>query len=74
MKCRTCGAKLEKVVTQLPFKVNGESIVIVKDLPVMQCSSCQEYLLEDAVMARVEELLKKADTAIELKIVRYAAA
>lgn len=74
MKCRTCGAKLEKVVTQLPFKVNGESIVIVKDLPVMQCSSCQEYLLEDEVMARVEELLKKADTAIELKIVRYAAA
>ena len=74
MKCRTCGAKLEKVVTQLPFKVNGESIVIVKDLPVMQCSSCQEYLLEDEVMARVEELLKKADTAIELEIVRYAAA
>ena len=74
MKCRTCGAKLEKVVTQLPFKVNGESIVIVKDLPVMQCSSCQEYLLEDEVMARVEELLKKAGTAIELKIVRYAAA
>ena len=74
MKCRTCGAKLEKVVTQLPFKVNGESIVIVKDLPVMQCSSCQEYLLEDEVMARVEELLKKADTAIELEIVRYAVA
>ena len=74
MKCRTCGAKLEKVVTQLPFKVNGESIVIVKDLPVMQCSGCQEYLLEDEVMARVEELLKKADTATELEIVRYAAA
>lgn len=74
MKCRLCGAKLEKVVTQLPFKVSEQTIVIVKDLPVMQCSRCQEYLLEDEVMARVEELLKKADTAIELEIVRYAAA
>jgi len=74
MKCTVCGAKLEKVVTQLPFKVSGESIVIIKDLPVLQCPNCQEYLLEDEVMARVEELLKKADTAIELEIVRYAAA
>ncbi len=74
MKCTVCGAKLEKVVTQLPFKVSGESIVIIKDLPVLQCPNCQEYLLEDAVVAKVEELLKKADTATELEIVRYAAA
>lgn len=73
MKCRVCGAKLEKVITQLPFKVSEQTIVIVKDLPVLQCRNCQEYLLEDEVMARVEELLRKADNATELEIVRYAA-
>ena len=38
-----------------------------------QCSNCQEYLIEDAVMAEVESLLSKVGDDAELEVVRYAA-
>jgi hypothetical protein len=61
------------LTTDLPFKVSEMTIVILKGLPVLQCDNCMEYLLEDSVMRRVEELLERADTAAELEIIRYAA-
>lgn len=73
MKCRVCGANLEEVVTQLPFKISEQTIVIVKDAPALQCRNCQEYAIEDEVMAKIDHLLSTVDTAAELEIVRYAA-
>jgi YgiT-type zinc finger domain-containing protein len=73
MKCHVCGSKLERLVTDLPFKVSETSIVILKDLPLLQCDNCCEYFLEDSVMGRVEEILDKVDSAAELEIIRYAA-
>lgn len=61
------------VVTDLPFKVQQQSIVILKDLPVWQCSGCQEYLLEDQVLTQVDRLLGRVEAGTELEIVRYAA-
>jgi hypothetical protein len=48
-------------------------IVIVKQLPVLQCGACREYLIEEAVMERVDGMPERADTAAELEVVRYAA-
>lgn len=73
MRCIICGSKLSPLTTDLPFKVSEMTIVILKGLPVLQCDNCMEYLLEDAVMRRVEEILQGADTAAELEIIRYAA-
>jgi len=73
MKCCVCGSKLKPLITDLPFKVSETSIAILKGLPVLQCDNCREYLLDDLVMSRVEEILQKADTAAELEIIRYAA-
>lgn len=73
MNCHVCGAKLRAAVTDLPFKTNERSIVIVKGLPVLQCDNCREFLIEDPVMERVESVLAKADADVELEIVRYAA-
>ncbi len=73
MKCRVCGSHMRAVVTNLPFKVNEVSIIILKDLPVFQCESCSEYLLEDGVMNRVDELLGRVDSAAELEVIKYAA-
>lgn len=73
MKCHICGSDMVAVKTDLPFKVSETTIVIVKALPVLQCESCSEYLLEDAVMQRVDEILEKADMQAELEIIRYAA-
>ena len=73
MKCRTCGSDMKSYPTNLPFKVNETTIVILKDLPVIQCNNCEEYLLEDQVMQRVEKILEKVDSSAELEVIRYAA-
>ncbi len=73
MRCSVCGSKLRHLITDLPFKVSDTSIVILKGLPVLQCDNCREYLLDDLVMNRVEEILQRADAAAELEIIRYAA-
>jgi YgiT-type zinc finger domain-containing protein len=73
MKCHVCGSKMTQVVTNIPFKVDQSTIIILKDIPVFQCDGCAEFLLDDPVMKRVDEILGKVDTSAELEVIRYAA-
>ncbi|MEX0702027.1 MAG: YgiT-type zinc finger protein [Planctomycetales bacterium] len=73
MKCHVCGEALEPVVTDLPFKLSDRTIVVIRDLPVLQCRSCPEYLFEDAVMSRVAEILERTGDEAELEVVKFAA-
>lgn len=73
MKCRLCGSTMGPKITNLPFKVKETTIVILKDLPVLQCGNCSEYLLDDSVLERVDKILEKVDTAAELEVIKYAA-
>jgi YgiT-type zinc finger domain-containing protein len=71
-RCGVCGAELAAITTDLPFKVREPGIVILKGVPVWQCARCPQYLLEDEVLARVDDILRRAAGAIELEVVRYA--
>jgi YgiT-type zinc finger domain-containing protein len=73
MKCHVCGSKMQKVTTDIPFKANQSTIVIMKDLPVYECENCSEHLLDDPVLKRVEKIIKNVDTAAELEVIKYAA-
>ena len=73
MKCITCGSSLRSVQSDLPFKVSEHSIVILKNLPVLQCDNCGEYSIEDPIYRRVEEILADVDASAELEIIRFAA-
>ena len=73
MRCYNCGENLEKIFSDMPFKVSNESVVIIKRLPILQCPNCQEYLLEDPVMQKVEEKLSNVSTTAELEILKYVA-
>jgi hypothetical protein len=53
--------------------VSDRTIVILKDLPVEQCEACSEYLIGDAVLAKVERLLSGVDASVELEIIPFAA-
>jgi YgiT-type zinc finger domain-containing protein len=64
---------MKSITTDLPFKTNVTTIVIMKELPVIQCVGCSEYLLDDPVLERVDAIIKKVDTAAELEVIRYAA-
>lgn len=70
--CHNCGGKLKKVITDLPFKIKDNSIVIIKKLPVLQCLNCNEYLIEDSVMEKVDCILSKIDKTAEVEILSYA--
>ncbi len=73
MICHVCGAEMNRITTDLPFKLRDNGIVVVRDLPVIQCSSCREYLLDDAVMEQVEGILNRAGKSIEFEVVKFAA-
>lgn len=73
MRCRICGGAMEKRVTDLPFKINDTSIVIVRALPVLQCRQCGETELENSTMLQVDRLLTAVDRSAELEVIRYAA-
>jgi YgiT-type zinc finger domain-containing protein len=68
-----CGFDMERVATNLPFKVKETTIIILKDLPASECNNCKEYLLEDHVVERMDKILESIDTAAELEVIRYAA-
>jgi YgiT-type zinc finger domain-containing protein len=72
MICHNCGGRLDKRITNLPFKISDNSIVIIKELPVLQCVNCNEYLIEDAVMEKVDAILNKIDRTTELEVLSYA--
>ena len=73
MKCTVCGGHLEPATTDLPFKVSTTTIVVVRNVPVLQCRSCTEYLLEDEPFARIEGLLRNVAPGAELEVIQYAA-
>jgi YgiT-type zinc finger domain-containing protein len=73
MRCTVCGGDLTATRTDLPFKVSETAIVILKDLPVLECRRCPEYLIEDSVLSRVDQILARVDSSAELEIIRYAA-
>ena len=73
MTCHVCGSPMTSTLTDLPFKVSEQTIIIVKELPVWQCDGCPEYLIDDPVMQRVDELLATVNSSAELEVIRYAA-
>jgi len=73
MKCHVCGGEMQAIVTDLPFKLSRKTIVIFKELPVVQCERCSEYVLEDRVLERVDVMLGKVSEDAELKVLKFAA-
>ena len=73
MKCHNCGGEFESVITDLPFKTGAHSIIIIKDLPVMQCGNCNEFMIEDLVMGTVDRIIDMTEKNAEVEVLRYAA-
>lgn len=73
MRCTVCGGELKSTKADLPLRVGDATIVILKGLPTLQCEQCPEYLLEDSVLERMDQILATVDSGAELEIIRYAA-
>ena len=64
---------MESLQTDLPFKLENNRIIVVKGIPVVQCTSCNEYVIDDPVMETLEHLFQSMDEAAELEIRSFAA-
>ena len=73
MQCTVCGATLRTTTSDLPFKIREHTIVILKNLPVLECTNCVQYLIADREFSRVEQMLAQVNGAAELEILRYVA-
>jgi YgiT-type zinc finger domain-containing protein len=73
MKCHVCGTSMTRVVSDLPFRVNRSVMIILRDLPLMECTECSAYAFEDRVMERVHEIVERLRSPSHLDVIRYAA-
>ncbi len=71
MKCHVCGASMTRVVSDLPFRVNRSVMIILRDLPLLDCSECGAYAFEERVMERVREIVQKLRSPSHLDAVLY---
>ena len=74
MKCHVCGGRLKPSVSDFPFRLSTTTIVVIKQLPTLECADCSELSIEDPVMEKVESLLEHTDAATELVVITYPAA
>ena len=73
MRCSVCGSGMSAHVTDLPFKVSDTAIVVVRGVPVMQCMTCNEFLIAHPDMQRIEVILSHTRPGAELEVTRFAA-
>jgi hypothetical protein len=46
-------------------------MIILRDLPLLECGECFAYALEDTVMERVHEIVERLDSPSHLDAVLY---
>ena len=73
MKCHVCGTLMTRVVTDLPFRVDRSVMIILRELPLIECRECSAYAFEERVMERVHEIVERLRSPAHLDAVRYAA-
>ena len=57
MRCNVCGAEMRSTKSDLPLKMTEQTIVILKSRPILHCENCAQYLIEDAVLGRIDKIL-----------------
>ena len=75
MTCPKCGGtQIEEQVTDLPFKLDAQKILVVKQVPANVCDSCGEIMLPDAVMEQIDRIIDQLQGLdSELEVVKFAA-
>ena len=73
MKRHICGDDMKPTVSDLPFRLGPTAIIVIKQLPVLECVNCAETSIEDQVMKKIENLLEPTDETTELAVIPYAA-
>jgi len=61
MICSLCKGSMIRDVTNLPFQMGEEYMVVVRGVPALVCNQCGEAFVEITTLRRVEQIVKKAE-------------
>jgi len=64
---------MTRVVSDLPFRVDRSVMIILRELPLIECRECSAYAFEERVMERVQEIVQRLKSPSHLEAVLYAA-
>ena len=60
MKCPLCKGEMVKVgKTNLPYEIDGEKIIVVRNVPALVCAQCGDAFVEIDILRKVEKILDK---------------
>ena len=72
MKCSICETELKEGETTLTFQMEGNKVIVVKDVPALICEECGEESIDIKDSRIVERLVRKAiDDGISMGFIEY---
>ena len=73
--CPVCGGSLQENLATIPFILESDTIVVIKDVPAEICSDCHEPFTAGHATDRVTALLHQLQALhSEVSVVTYAEA
>lgn len=61
MICPTCAGEMKSGKTNVPFELDGDKLIVVKDVPALVCLQCGDTFIEAPVLGVVEKLVDSAE-------------
>lgn len=72
MKCPLCKGKMVKSKTNLPYEMEEDHMVVVKDVPALVCRQCGDSFIEIDVLRVVERIVAVAEEdGVTFGFIRY---
>lgn len=70
MKCFYCKSEMSKDFTTHVVELKN-CIVIIKNVPCMKCTQCNETVISGSTLKKIDELLDKCENLTEVAIINY---
>lgn len=72
MTCFYCKGDMENGTTTYTAELEGQRIVVIKNVPCMKCSQCGETVISGTIAIELENILKKCrDIMTEVAVLNY---
>lgn len=60
MRCLLCKGKMVTGKTNLPYELDGEKIIVVRNVPALVCAQCGDDFVEIDILRKVEKIIDRA--------------
>ncbi|MEW6326667.1 MAG: type II toxin-antitoxin system MqsA family antitoxin [Thermodesulfobacteriota bacterium] len=72
MRCPLCKGNMVTGKTNLPYELDGEKIIVVRNVPALVCDQCGDAFVEIDILRKVEEVIARAERdGITMGFVEY---